>query len=83
MTNVLTRETGMQDKITPTGRQLGVVAQKHGSMYTIQFLDGKGGNLPDSLKGMYTTKPRAFEALDNFLNEFWNTSDSVSVKKKA
>lgn len=83
MTNVLTRETGMKEKITPTGRQLAVVPQKHGGMYLIQFSDGKGGNLPDNLKGMYTTKPRAFEALDNFLNEFWNTSDSVSVKKKA
>lgn len=81
MTNVLTREVGMKDKLAPTGRQFTVNPMKNGSLYIIQYSDGKGGELPDRLKGHFTNKPRAFEVLDNFLNDFWNTSDSVSKKK--
>lgn len=83
MTNVLTREEGLKDGITPTGRKIAVEPIKHSALYRIQFADGKGGLLPDNLRGMYTSRPRANEDLTKYLKDFWDTSDSVKKKEKA
>lgn len=83
MTEVLTREEALKELKTPTGRQLTVAPRKQGTLFEIKFSDGKGGHLPDSMNGLFTSPTRAKAALMKYLEDFWNTSDSVKRKEKA
>lgn len=86
MTEVLTRETAIPNKTTPTGRVIGCVPLEHNpAMLTIRFVDGKGGEVPEPLQGLWTGLRQADEAIKDYLTKFWNTSDEASkpLSKKA
>lgn len=79
---VLTREIGLRDGITPTGRKLVPVPDPQRGMYWIRYADGKGGQLPAQVAGAYTGLTRAEVALKEFLEMFWDLSDAASRKTK-
>lgn len=79
---LLTREVGLRDFITPTGRKLDAVPDAQRSLFWIKFVDGKGGQLPQALAGSFTGKYRAEMAIREFITEFWDISDAASKKPK-
>lgn len=80
MAEVLTREKAIPELMTPTGRKLGVrYFPPNPNLVEVVFADSKPGELPDKLKGLYTKKALALQAVNKYLEEFWDTSDS---KKK-
>mgnify|MGYP000938657087 FL=1 len=81
MAEVLTREHGIRNWITQTGRQLGLVNEEwNPSLMRIAFVDGKPGDLPDLLKGHWTKRVIAEGVVNKYLTEFWDMSDSKKGK---
>ena len=84
MADLLTRETAIPAKTTPTGRVLGWIPLEHNpAMLEIKFVDGKGGEVPSELQGLWTGFRQADEAIQMYLVKFWNTSDAAKSKSKA
>jgi hypothetical protein len=84
MSDVLTREHGIENWITPTGRQLGLINEEwNPSMMRIAFVDGKPGALPDVLQGHFTKRKIAADLIEKYLKEFWDMSDSKKKEKAA
>ena len=78
---VLTREYGIANYMTPTGRKLGIMPEEwNATLLKIAFVDERPGDLPDRLKGHYTKRVLAERVLDAYIQEFWDTSDEVSAK---
>lgn len=82
MTNtdqVLTREYGIENFTTPTGRKLGVKKyQVNPGLLEVHYADGKGGSLPEELQGLFTKSTLAEAAIATWLNKFWDISDEAS-----
>lgn len=80
---VLTREYGLKNFVTPTGRQLGVgYWPVNESLLIIQYIDGKPGALPEKLQGKYTKRSLAESDILSFLTVFWDESDKASKARK-
>lgn len=80
MVDVLNRDQAMQDSVTPTGRQLGVVLEKQFGLYRVEYIDKKGGLLPSDLAGRYTKGAYARDAIQRYLKEQWDMNDAAVVK---
>jgi hypothetical protein len=78
---VLTRDAAIPERVLPTGRKLGVLPVKGAGMFTIHYVDGKPGMLPEKYSGRYTGLLAAEDALEKFLHELWDVSDSATKKK--
>jgi hypothetical protein len=86
MTDTLTREFGLANYTTPTGRKLGVVTEEYNpALLKIVYTDSKPGDLPDNLKGYYTRRHLAHDALMKYITAFWDMSDEAAhaSRKKA
>lgn len=83
MTDILTREEAIPKNTAPNGRVLGWIPLEHNpSMLVISFVDGKGGEVPEGLQGLWTGMRQAQEAITQYLIKFWNISDKQDPKKK-
>jgi hypothetical protein len=80
MAQVLTREDGIANFVTPTGRSLGVIKETYNpALLKIAYLDNKPGDLPDDLKGHYTKVQLAEADLRKYVATFWDMSDDVAA----
>ena len=79
---VISRQPSVEDGILPTGRQVGVVPVRNRAMYQLSYIDGKGGELPDEYKGMFTSLTYAYTALRRFCNDLWDVSDKAAARSK-
>lgn len=80
MADVLTREFGLENSISPIGRKFGVRYNEHKpSLMEICYVDDKRGELPDELKGFFTKETLARLVLNEYLRRFWEKSDSKKV----
>jgi hypothetical protein len=81
---VLNKEYGMLNNISPQGRKLGwIPLESNPSLLEIHFVDDKGGRVPDELGGLWTGARQAQEAIQIYLTKFWDTSDKIAASKKA
>lgn len=72
---VLTKEYGIANNTTPTGRVLGFKKwEVNPSLYQICYVDGgQGQNLPEYLKDAMYTNPRLAEAdIKVYVTQFWD-----------
>lgn len=53
---------------TATSRRLGVIADEQHGLFRVTFVDGRGGSIPESLKGRFTGVRFAREALQDFVD---------------
>lgn len=79
---VITREPSIADNVLPTGRRLGVVPVRNTAMYQINYVDGKGGELPDDYKGRFTSIRYAQNELSRFVASLWDVSDKAASRSK-
>lgn len=79
---VLTRAECAKANVLPTGRKLGVLPVRHTAMYQINYVDGKGGELPSECKSRFTSIRYAENELSRFVNSLWDVSDKASSKSK-
>lgn len=79
---ILTRKVCEPKNILPTGRVLGTVPIPGTSMCRIAFVDGKGGPVPDELKGFYTSASYALGRIAKFVALFWEASDAAQAKQR-
>lgn len=56
------------DGMTPRGKNIEIVADTRLGLYTVQFMEG--GELPDMLKGMFTTVREAKSAINRYLDNY-------------
>lgn len=82
MTEVLTREYGIANLVTPTGRSLGVAPWKvNPGLLQVVYTDSKPGSLPEELEGLFTKATVAETAIRAYVTRFWDESDKASKKK--
>lgn len=78
--NMLDREAAIKDKLTPTGRKLGVVLEQDVALFRVEYTDGKGGALPGELTGKWTKAEWAAENIQRYLKQMWDMSDLETQK---
>ena len=81
-TEVLTKEVGLKENITPTGRKLGVALVPGTTLYNIKYIDNKQGDVPQEYKGRFTSYFYAETALKKYIEQFWEMSEETSRKQK-
>lgn len=77
---ILTREDCLPDNIAPTGRQYGVALMPDRALYHVKYVDGGPGELPDELKGAWTTPDLALKDVQRYLKKIWDLSDQIAAK---
>lgn len=78
---VLTKEYGIANDTTPTGRVLGILPIVGGRLCEIKFADGKPGTLPPEVSGKFTSVRFARDTLTRYVTGFWEFSDAVPRKR--
>lgn len=83
---VLTKETGIANWITPTGRKLSLFPWiANPSLLEVKWTNEKGepigGALPESLQGKFTSSRSAEPFVKLYVTEFWNEAEKQSNKK--
>lgn len=82
LATVIVRAPSVEDNVLPTGRKVGVVPVRNTTMYKLDYVDGKGGEMPDEYKGRFTSLRYAETELRRFVNALWDVSDKVSLRSK-
>jgi hypothetical protein len=67
---------------TATGRKIGVVNSESHGLFKVALVDGKGGDLPDNLKGRFTGVRFAQEAIDAFVARTFSEVEARTRKTK-
>ena len=79
--NILDRQSAVSHNVSPTGRKLGVVPIVGTASWRIKFVDGIPGEISSELQGTYTSFSRAQQAINMYLEKFWNKSDLAGKKR--
>lgn len=75
-----TKQEGLLNSVTATGRQLGVVPAITHGLWQIRYIDGRSGALPEKLQGKYTGQKFAKEDIDNFVSSTWDVVAEALAK---
>lgn len=78
---VLTRDKAIPDNILPTGRKVGPIPVRGTAFFTIGYVDGKAGKVPEEYQGNYTGIRQAEKDIKRFVRELWDVSDKAQSKK--
>lgn len=77
---LLDPEKAYRENYTPFGRKLGVVMEEQYGLYRIKFVDGKNGDLPESLMGKWTTYANCESDMKAYIRRLWDFSNSKAQK---
>jgi hypothetical protein len=85
MSEVLTKQFGLERGIDPTGKVWtpAKVNSEQGLWQVAWKKDEKllkPSGLPDYMSGKFTTSEKAKEVIDRYLNEVWDASDELVAK---
>lgn len=83
---VLTRETGILNWTTPTGRRVALFPwNANPSMLEIKWMNDKGepigGALPEKLQGKFTSRKAAEPYIHEYMTTFWDEAEKQAGKK--
>ena len=78
---VLTRDKAEPQYILPTGRTVGPIPVRGTAFYTIGYVDGKPGKVPEEYQGNYTGIRKAEKDVQRFVRDLWDVSDKAQTKK--
>jgi len=75
--NRLTRETAMENNLTPQGKKLKIFHVSNTSLYKIAFEDG--GQRAQEISGLFTSPHLAQEQITKYLKRRWADADKGEV----
>lgn len=78
----MTRQESLDNLITATGRELAVIPVPGTSMFRIGFKDGKGGQLPESICGWYTSSHETERVARAFINRTFDIAEEHNTSRK-
>jgi hypothetical protein len=77
---VQNREEALKENLTPTGRKYGIFLCSNSTLFKIGFADNKPGDIPDTLKGLWTKAEWAQKEIQKHLTQMWDMSDHITNK---
>lgn len=77
---LLNSEEAIAQSMTPFGRQLGVKMEDQYGLFTIAYVDGKQGDVPDRIAGRWTSRSACEIALTGYLRQLWDFSNQKAQK---
>lgn len=79
---VLSRDEAITSNTTPTGRVLGVKMLGEYGLYKVKYVDGRGGEVPAEVNGLYTKGEYARADMLRYLSEMWDMSEEAANKAR-